>query len=562
LLFVGTHDILRAIMKNKLFIYFCLAIILLLGFILRYHNISPFKIYPDSYQSLLLANNISNYHSVVGFLGEQGTIYPQFFSWSRPGYAFLIIALNTLLSNTNLTAHFISFIAGLGSILLGYFVLKTIFKSYIYGLTGAFLLAISFNNTVWSGFIMTETLGVFTLLLFILQLTHSINHKTKLFFIQDLLTGLLFAFAVLTRYEYIVVIVPLIFFIFFCATRPLVRLLNIFLGFLVPIILVFFSLFPIHSTIAIIWKELPDQLVRLSLMLFILVITFLIPKFYWKKIAIPFTTYFPYGLLVLPLPFFFFNELLLLKKFFLLDCMISLFAWLGFFFLVKDKAYRKYGYFAFFSCFFLIIIYQNINNAMDRYITHTIPFLLIPAAYGLTKTIQIIRNQNKKIATISFVILFLVLFFQIFESYYGLRYMDDSWYKTSYEEKVAEQVKNYTNNKHMIFITSLPEPYFYNTKQSTHSIIDTYPFIFLPTDKPKTKILIIEDMALHNVFPNFTNFLHIFMKDKKQKQFFVHESFRLKNTKIKEDYPVIIYEVSLDELKKRIKKAHAYNVSP
>lgn len=561
MLFIRSHDILNLeSMKKHIITITILFLIIALGFFLRSHNISPFKIYPDSYQSLLIADNITNYHSVLGFLGPYGTTYPDYFSWTRSGYAFLIILVNLFTINQTLAAQIISFVAGIAGIVAVFFLLKTIFRSTFSGLVGAFLLAISFNHTLWSGFIMTETIGTLFLLLFLVSFFIQRKKRKSIIYPQDLLTGFLLSCAVLTRYEYIVVCVPLILFILFTDKKPLVRLMNIFIAFIVPISIVFVTLFPIKETFSVIREQLPDQLMRASLMLCIIIIGVCIPKKLWKNVLRKIQKYIPLVVLIFPVVFFIIPELLLFKKFVILDFVLSIFSIVGFSLLLRNKIYQSFGYFSLLACILLGVMYQNINSGMDRYITHLIPFLIVPATYGLAQTIELCKKTYKGIL---FLPLFLVICFQIFVSYYGLRYTNDlSWYRTSYEEKSAEHIKQFINRNDTILIAALPEPYYYSLHRSTYSVADRYPFIFIDNIYNKKTVIIVEDMALHNVFPNFTDFLHKNLQHYKQQHFLVNEKFRLKDTAKEEKYPIIIYRISLDELHKMIKKAYLHRIIP
>src|SRR5437763_1235761 len=97
-------------------------------------------------------------------------------------------------------------------------------------LFGALLLAISFQHVVWSGFVMTETTGVLFMLFFLSSLFVSLTKKTKLANKKDLLTGVLFICAVFTRYEYVVIFIPIVFLIFTISPNRYTRLINIATG--------------------------------------------------------------------------------------------------------------------------------------------------------------------------------------------------------------------------------------------------------------------------------------------------------------------------------------------
>ena len=116
--------------------------------ILRFANLSPFNVYPDSYQNLIVAKNIIDYHSVFGYVGPLGMVYPDFFSWTHPVYPILIILATAITHNMTVSAKGIALIAGILVIPLTYIFIKRVFSSSTYGLAGALFLALSFNHPI------------------------------------------------------------------------------------------------------------------------------------------------------------------------------------------------------------------------------------------------------------------------------------------------------------------------------------------------------------------------------------------------------------------------------
>src|SRR5579859_3537996 len=200
--------------NNTILSKILLVIVFFLGFFFRLNNLSVFNLYPDSYQSLIVAKNITMYHSVVGYFGPHGMLYPDFFMWTHPVYPLLINSINIPIHNMLATARLIALLAGIGAIPLSFFFIKRVFQSTPYGLTAAFFIAFSLNHTIWSGFIMTETTGVCMLLLFLLTF---FARRTSQKFGDPLviLSGILFAIVVLSRYEYTVILFPLALYLFF-----------------------------------------------------------------------------------------------------------------------------------------------------------------------------------------------------------------------------------------------------------------------------------------------------------------------------------------------------------
>lgn len=204
---------------------------------------------------------------------------------------------------------------------------------------------------------------------------------------------------------------------------------------------------------------------------------------------------------------------------------------------------------------FLGTLYYQVNPDMERYVTHLIPFLLFPASFAFVKIIEFAKRQKNKLRKDSLLIVIVILIsLQSLLTFRGIKYdTDSSWYHTSYEEKTAVQIKN-SIPPDAIIITSLPEPYFYQLKNSTHSIADIPPYVFIADSQNSRTVIIIEDMGMHDLFPKFTKFLHTNLQQYKIKQLWIKEKYHTRDVIIDEKYPVVLYKISLAELKKIIKK--------
>lgn len=326
--------------------------IIIIGSIFRFLQISPFKFYPDAYQSLIVAENIETYHNVLGYLGSQGMTYPIFFMWTRPGYPLLIDLFNIFTNDPTLSAQTISFVAGSGGILLAFFCIKNFFNSSTYGLAGALLLALSFNHTLWSGFIMTETLGIFLLLLFLWSFFSNLSKKAALANKHDFLTGILFAGAIMTRYEYVILLFPIIFLTVQKSNNPFIQLANILFSSVTMVTILLMLLFPLNSLWEIILLQLNALLQKGILLFFIFLICiialFTIPSRYKHFFSNGFTTLTKLFLCVLLLIFFlegiFAIQILFITKhipalvnFFHHELLISFFSLFGLLLFIKDK---------------------------------------------------------------------------------------------------------------------------------------------------------------------------------------------------------------------------------
>lgn len=536
-------------MKTKFFLVFLIVIDLFL----RIHNLSPFKIYPDSYQNLLVAQNITTYQSVLGYLGQDGMLYPDFFTWTRPGYALLINLVTFFTHSMTLAAQSISFFTGVAAIPLSYLFIKKVWGSINYALAGSALLAFSFNHTIWGGFIMTETIGIFFLLLFLMYLFK--NLKTKPTFPSDFITGFLFSCAVITRYEYAILLLPVIFLLFRQSPQPMVRFITIVSTLFLTLAFIGVMLFPLDSLFAVIGSQLTDVL-----LIVVILIIFFLGTYFIKKGLKKYQNYFRIFYRILPilillsilLCFIFINSI---QAFVIHDLLLSIFALVGIIFMLQKKELRDYTFFIIFAILSLELFYYHVNPEMERYLTHLIPFLLIPASYGLItlyKPALPFRNLWRRR-----VLLMLLVVLQIIISYQGLRpSQDPEWFRVSYEEKAANILKNHLpSDPNILFIVSLPEPYFYNLQSSTYSIMDTYPFIFIDDSLDQHTVLLVSDMPMHKIFPEFSTFIEHNLQKYKMTEFWVKERYLSIDTTYEEKYPIVVYKMTLKELKTQIKNS-------
>lgn len=593
-------------------IWIILFFITLLGALLRYFNLSPFTIYPDSFQSLLVAENIKNYGGVVGYLGTNGLLFPESFSWSRPLYPLLIDGVSFFGVPVMFAARSITYILGVLAIPLAFLFVSSVFKnvfnenkgtkprhreernkkviSYkistenfwlskdinIIGLCAAFLLATSYNHTVWSGLLMTETTGVFFMLLFLWRLYATIQSDTHFFNIQDLLVGVLFALAVLTRYEYFVIFLPVIFLTFTRSPFPYRYLCNIFSSFIFVLVLVGYLIFPVNSVISIVLNQTQDLLLKVFVLVIALLLFYVLKRFvHFKLKNLRFFRYWIFDsrmylslfVLYVLLQLFFgqrigflYSDLSFIRNFIKHDLLLSVFSYIGFIALLKDTKQQVLAYFSLLSLILLGFIYHQVNPDMERYMTHLIPFLLIPASVGFYNFFSILNFRNftlfrywildNRILKILILLLFLL---QLLLTAYGLRNLNDpSWFRQSYEDKAAILTRQHISGN-PILIVSFPEPYYFFLQRDTQSIVNEPPFIYIPQSLDNREVVIVEDMGMRDVFPDFSKLLDTKLTQYRFSKFFVNERYHYTNRSIAENTPVVLYKLKLKELRKIIK---------
>lgn len=537
-----------------------LFLITLFCFILRFLNLSPFLLYPDSYQNLLVAENLITYGNVLGYLGPDGMLYPPFFMWTRPVYAALINLFTIFQTDSALVARTISFGLGFLAIPLAYFVYKPL-NNKPFALITAMLLAISFNHTVWSGFVMTETAGVFLMLLFLWSFFSGLKMKSEFFSPRDVLTGMLFTIAILTRYEYAIIVVPMIYLLFAYALRPKIKIFTILLAAFLSLTTIIFTYYPWQSVFGVVFNQLTALMIRAGIIAAVFAASFIVFRFlpkHYRTVTLFFLPKLTIGVIVIVTTFlllqivlgqnvaFFYNDLAFIRNFMRHEILISTFVFIGFVHMLRNPKLQPLAFFSLIAIVSLTFIYHRINPEMERYLTHLLPFLLIPAGFGIwgMKHLQLFR-----------VLCIVLVILQVIISAQGLRYLNDaSWYRTSYEQKVADKLKPLVKDSKTLLLVSTPEPYYYTLKNSTHSIADTPPYVYISDTLDDRTIIIIQDMAMHDIFPNFTTFLEENLQKYKKTTFTVNENYHSANRSEREKFPTVIYEMKLGELKSLIRK--------
>lgn len=511
-----------------------LLLVTLLGAVIRIANILPYKFYPDAYQNLLVAQNIASHGSVVAALGEYGYLFPPFFMWSRPTYPILINISNFFINNYELAAQNVSFIAGVTAIPLTYYLIVTIFNSRKAAALTAILIAVSFNHVVWSGFIMTETTGVMFLLALLILLFKNINSNDPLNFI-DIITGFIFSLAVFARYEYIILVIPILYIIGNSSPKPLTKIGSILVGFIITSITIFGMFFPVVDSVKIFWEQTKEFI---NLGFFAILISSVLYIF-WKRIkkfkdAVT-NNISKIFLLTIPLAFFYPGLTQFVKQ----DFLISILAFLGLLGMLKAKD-KSLGIFILISTILMEIIYYNLNPTMIRYTLHTIPFLLIATGY-LLKRIPIGNFAN--------FILFMGVIVQMATSFDGIKNWNmGDWTRPTYEEVSARTLQKYINDDDVI-VAAFPEPYYFFNHKTTMGIGFVPPYINLEGLEDNQNIVIVQDMAMRDIFPQFYNFTESNLTNNKMGQYFTRTNYRYKTDYTPEDIPVKVYRIKLWVLK-------------
>lgn len=500
---------------------FLFIIVCIIGVILRYFNLSPYHLYPDTYQNILVARNIADYRSVFGRLGEDGQWWPPFFMWTRPGYPLLILLGNSVLDDYFLSAQLISFSASVLGIGLAFLLCRAVWGSVWHGLVSAFLLAISFSHAVWSGMILTESVGVALLLAALWNFFVVLKKDSQLADWRELVTGALFGFAVITRYEYIFVVMLCLVFVLLRNVRPWNTFTNILAGVLFVVSVIFSQLFPIMASIQEILFQNRTIVIAFAVLGILIIggsmLMKRVPRILLKRLTRVASKAFLGLILIVAslstlqffIPQFSFLaiEMTGLRSFFSTDILVFVFLLIGCRAMYRNRKYSEL-LFCFIAMSGLYYFYYRVNPTMQRYGTHLLPFMLIVCSYGGVWVWQTMQRGSVVWRSVVGVSLAGWIGLQVYITYFGMKSWSNGEYAhTSYSQEAAKIVKKYISSDSEILLVSFPESYYALTGQSTHSLALNKPFVYIPEEFDDREVLIVQDMGMRDIFPEFSRLL-------------------------------------------------------
>ncbi len=98
----------------------------------------------------------------------------------------------------------------------------------------------------------------------------------------------------------------------------------------------------------------------------------------------------------------------------------------------------------------------------------------------------------------------------------------------------------------------MPEPYYYFTDHTTQGISVEYPFYFNNDLGADTNLIIVEDMGLRDIYPDFSAFLDSQLQDYRFAKFDVLGRYHYL-THTLDDSPIVLYKISQRELHEKLK---------
>jgi hypothetical protein len=221
------------------------------------------------------------------------------------------------------------------------------------------------------------------------------------------------------------------------------------------------------------------------------------------------------------------------------DPLIAIAAVTGLTLMLRRPQHRALALYLLAGVTLLAVIYARINPTMDRYWTHLIPFLLLPAAYA------VVTLCRRRAMLALFALLFTI---QVIISAIGLRgEPGNPWFQPGYEAVAARRITGLVPSNAVI-VAALPEPYYLITGRTTQSIADRPPYIFLPPELKSRPLYIIQDEAMRRLFPRFSALLDEKLQDNKAAQLKVGTDFRYITQIIPEHQPLTMYKTNQSEL--------------
>lgn len=445
--------------------FLLLVVILTVGAVIRVHGLSEYKVYPDSYQSLGVAENIHTEGSVVAPMGEYGYLYPQFFGWTRPVYPLLINSTSALGLSQDTAARTVSFVAGILGILVAYLLVSTALRSREAGLFASALIALTYDHAVWGGFILTDTTGVLLAMLFLWLIYRTLAMEGERSIWHDALIGVVFACAVFTRYEYLVLALPLVY-LYIHTKQPHTTLLLVTVG---------VSAFAVASMFLYALSPYTHDVTGILGQVSGLTDT-VIPRGAGGLVG--FLTGAP--------------------------LLVVLYT-VGMIYLLRTRSIRHHAIVSLLGIVPLAYMYYNTNPAMQRYFIHLLPFILIPFGHASLVLARYVKNLRTPLRITAYTAVALVLVWQGGVAYRGLHGQDENlWFTPGYEYRVAQEIAPLVAPGDLL-IVSFPEPYYLATKNTTQSIADVPPFIYLSSEiGADRRVVVVEDEGMRHIFPQFT----------------------------------------------------------
>jgi hypothetical protein len=421
---------------------------------------------------------------------------------------------------------------------------------------GSLLLAVSFNHTVWSGAVMTESTGVAAALLFWWLLSRDDAKKSPLSDLLDYLTGCAFALLVFVRYEYILYAIPAFFFL--RGRKTLGRFVTIGAAALLISAIILTLLYPVADFGTTLVGQAGQFVKFAGIALLVSIAGIFISRWFGSRKAPLLNTSSRQSILIVGIVLTGVIATTLwrthwaagLTNFFLDDPAIAIMSLIGLAFMCHSGKRDNAILVVVSGVLPLYWVYFRTNPGMERYMTHLLPLLLIPASYGTYSLWNIKRFRG--LVRLCIVMLLLI---QTAISWRGMRAWGDmSWFAASYEEKSARALTSHMATPSGLLVVSLPEPYYSFSGISTRSLRDSPPFMYLDGVPDDTMVTIVDDIPMHVLFPRFADLLESSMAAHTSADYMAGAPYHYLSHTYDETAPVTIYTLTAVALQAALNK--------
>ncbi len=549
---------------KKIVYPFFIFIAFVLGGVLRILALSQFNYYNDSYYMMLVAKNIAEHFSLAGTLGPVGEqVVPLFYKW---GYSFFIVPFYTLLGDLEFSAHITSLAFGIAAIGLMYLFTAKLFRSKPAGICACFLLAISFTHTAFSGLVMSETTAFFFNLLALYLFLLAAEKEENIWFVTS---GIVFGIAVIVRLESILLVLPVIFWIFTKLKNPFKKFITWFLSGFSFLILTFVVMF---------WRmgfwwwvenqyARPDRFLKfysgtfiLLISLFIITIILLLvqKKPEYKKALFTILTVVLFLGIIIALGFIYyfgFPQYYLNFSAFInfvkVDFLAGILGIIGLFYLFK----KDRNIFIFFLLIFLPLFLIYYPRSDFRFFIHLLLVLIPASAILLIEIYKIIRIKIERVRSPILYIssIFAIIF--VFSFLFLLQTSQAAYRKwlppVSYEKQMSLQLAGVVKEKNIssdvIILTYHIEPCYIDTGLSSWQIKKEKPYI--PEEVSLQRpLLVIIDEGMWDQRPEFSQFAEYSLKPYNISEFKIDVPYYHGRYHYWSDRPVKVYLVEDKEI--------------
>lgn len=566
----ANSNILLRLLNTRMLPAFLVPLITLLGLLARLRHIFNFYIYPDSYYYLLIADNLRRHGVAYGTLGAKGMHFPPVGSAIlKPAFPFFVSVVDRFVDNLELSGHIVAVGASVLTIPIAFFLARRLFDSVTAGVAAAALIAVSYNHIYWSGFLMGDSLAVllmFASLLFLLR-----EDKPDYANPYDFLAGIAVALALLSRLTYAATIPALAWlmvtefawskeriatalsgslFVLSAAALLILPPFPEILRLLVEvssIILVTIGLLAVAAGVMLIGRRyspgsgrgVNGRLARLGL-----TAALVLPGVLWLvSIAVsylPGRSLFP-GLL----------------QFVSRDKLLAV-AYLGGVVALAASPGRRLATVCAVNVLVLVGLYYQVASWETRYLTHLLPFIVLPAAYGLAYLADGLRvalpERRSMLAYAAASVLLILSAFSVRDS---LTPSKGIFLKTSYHREVSRLARPTLSAYHedSVLLAVLSWPYYFHLRLSSWSIDVEEPGRMLSVLPNEGKFLIVSDAPLRQYLPSLAGDLAKSKSAKRVVGFSVSTPYQSPGDGVSADKMVSVYELDAPALRRVLSSA-------